>query len=97
METTRKKIGFKFYNEQETETTEVENLNPLVHINTIEQTVETTVNVTPAHKEVLERLEMVKSTIKGKKFTTFTDEKKMEFLNEFSWLTELNAQLTFSY
>ena len=97
METKRNKIGFFFYNEQETQiTTEELVINPLEHIgNVIQPQLE--VVVTPAHKEALDRIEMVKSTIKGEKFPTFSDEKKQEFLNELTWLTEISTQLNFSY
>lgn len=95
MGATRNKIGFKFYNEQEVVE---EVLNPIEHINTVQETQTTeTVVITPAHKEVLERIELVKSTIKGAKFSSYSEDKKQEFLNELVWLTEINTQLTFSY
>lgn len=95
MKTERNKIGFYFYQEQETIVEET--INPMEHINTVPQTNETTAVITPAHKEALERIELVKSTIKGTKFSEYSEEKKQEFLNELIWLTEINTQLTFSY
>lgn len=94
METKRNKIGFYFYQEQEAIVEE--NINPMEHINTVPQN-ETTAVITPAHKEALDRIELVKSTIKGAKFSEYSEDKKQEFLNELIWLSEINAQLTFSY
>ena len=93
METKRNKIGFKFYKEQEEIITS--EVSQIEHINVQQQSEEA--NITPAHKETLGRLFLVQATIKGKNFSKLTEEKKQEFLDEFAWLTELNAQLTKSY
>lgn len=97
METKRNKIGFFFYQEQEEVI--IENSNPLERIINEPQakTEETGAIITPAHKEVLERIELTKAVIEGENFSLLAKNKKQEFLNELIWLTEINAQLTFSY
>lgn len=99
METKRTKIGFTFYQEQETEIT-TEELNPMQVINNQETQPtnnERTLSITSAHKETIERLEMVKMAIAGKKFASMSDEKKQELINELTYLTAVNIQLTLSY
>jgi hypothetical protein len=95
METTRNKIGFNFYEVEAL----IETPNPIENITVQEKEVESSdvVIISPAHKEVLNRIALAEFAIKGEKFTTFTDVQKQELLDELVWLTEINAQLTFSY
>lgn len=95
MKTTRNKIGFNFY----TVEAEIEILNPIEHINTIqEKEIESSdVVLTPAHKDTILRIKMTEIAIKGEKFSTLSEDKKQELLDELVWLTEISAQLNFSY
>lgn len=68
---------------------EVEELQP---IQTIINNVPT-VQLSPAHTELLERMQLAEMIITGDKFAELSKDKKIEFLAELKWLTALNAQL----
>lgn len=52
-----------------------------------------TIQLSPAHSELLTRMRMAETIITGDKFVGLTKEQKLEFLDELKWLTALNAQL----
>ncbi len=52
-----------------------------------------TIQLSPAHSELLTRMRMAETVITGEKFANLSKEQKFEFLDELKWLTALNAQL----
>lgn len=52
-----------------------------------------TIQLSPAHSELILRMQMTEIVITGDKFIGLTKEQKFGFLDELKWLTALNAQL----
>lgn len=52
-----------------------------------------TIQLSPAHAELIERMQMAEMVITGDKFIELSKEKRVEFLAEIKWLAALNAQL----
>ena len=50
-------------------------------------------NISPAHIELLGRIEMTEQVITGESFSKIPSEKRREFLDELKWLVSINAQL----
>ncbi len=88
----RLRIGFKYWTNSEDDfIVESENVGSS-NVNNIGE-----IQVSPAHSEVIERLEMVERVILGKSFAKLAKKKKLEFLAEQVWLRNLNEQLVKSY
>lgn len=51
------------------------------------------IGVSPAHMELLGRIELTERVIAGENFSKIPTEKRKEWLDELKWLVSLNAQL----